>query len=578
MQGVVNPHGIHVPLHWRLHLKNNTPLDAEAVFALPTAKESTVEYLREAWRFMQPERYEGLMTSRDLKATQLSQAEIDEAIRMGKFEECSLPIDTGTRRLLYGWHGVNVFTVPELKGRRRLITEPLLNACINRQTLPELRYPTRLGRRQALRHARYMLQIDFEAYYDAIPLPEGLRNKFVFRKGSRYFRLRTLPTGGCWSVAVGHAVTWTIVDIDTPCTIFTMIDNMLIAAEEGQEQEFIMAVRQIVERIRQANLMTSPARESLEVATDEQILEMAREPNTFLGEEYMWSGTERVIRNSVKTIAKLNLALAATDFTCRSFVSLVSLILYALHTTRLNPAGAFSLLRAYRGVYRTVNEGRKWDDPLLYMDKLAHEKMLALGQELCRNQWWQIADVMTVTYDDAQYDYIAVSDASYGGWGAYVYNRSKGTTTGYQQRWEHKTFFDEGSYIPSESQSEGFFHAQHSAHAEPRAAELVLRQLVQDGIADGSNVAFMTDHDAIHRAQRRVNGFGGIGRGYTLNKLFEYVYDLWFHRDIQVTFFWLQGIKEKQRADEAKTAFHETKKTSNLIRWRESPSITKQVL
>eukprot|EP00796_Vickermania_ingenoplastis_P002266 gene2266-biopygen1875 len=84
--------------------------------------------------------------------------------------------------------------------------------------------------------------------------------------------------------------------------------------------------------------------------------------------------------------------------------------------------------------------------------------------------------------------------------GAYVYNRSKGTTTGYQQRWEHKTFFDEGSYIPSESQSEGFFDAQHSAHAEPRAAELVLRQLVQDGIADGSKVAFMTDRDAIHRA------------------------------------------------------------------------------
>eukprot|EP00796_Vickermania_ingenoplastis_P003758 gene3758-biopygen2624 len=318
LSGVEDPVPLPDRRHWRLHLKNNTPLDAEAVFALPTAKESTVEYLREAWRFMQPERYEGLMTSRDLKATQLSQAEIDEAIRMGKFEECSLPIGTGTRRLPYGWHGVNVFTVPELKGRRRLITEPLLNACINRQTLPELRYPTRLGRRQALRHARYMLQIDFEAYYDAIPLPEGLRNKFVFRKGSRYFRLRTLPTGGCWSVAVGQAVTWTIVDIDTPCTIFTMIDNMLIAAEEGQEQEFIMAVRQIVERIRQANLMTSPARESLEVATDEQILEMAREPNTFLGEEYMWSGTERVIRNSVKTIAKLNLALAATDFTCRS--------------------------------------------------------------------------------------------------------------------------------------------------------------------------------------------------------------------------------------------------------------------
>eukprot|EP00796_Vickermania_ingenoplastis_P003705 gene3705-biopygen2581 len=124
LSGVEDPVPLPDRRHWRLHLKNNTPLDAEAVFALPTAKESTVEYLREAWRFMQPERYEGLMTSRDLKATQLSQAEIDEAIRMGKFEECSLPIDTGTRRLPYGWHGVNVFTVPELKGRRRLITEP----------------------------------------------------------------------------------------------------------------------------------------------------------------------------------------------------------------------------------------------------------------------------------------------------------------------------------------------------------------------------------------------------------------------------------------------------------------------
>eukprot|EP00796_Vickermania_ingenoplastis_P007115 gene7115-biopygen4378 len=42
-------------------------------------------------------------------------------------------------------------------------------------------------------------------------------------------------------------------------------------------------------------------------------------------------------------------------------------------------------------------------------------------------------------------------------------------------------------------------------------------------------------------AQRRANGFGGIGRGYTLNKLFEFVYDLWNQHHIEVTFFWLQG-------------------------------------
>eukprot|EP00796_Vickermania_ingenoplastis_P007131 gene7131-biopygen4646 len=238
---------------------------------------------------MTPARFEGMRTSRTIKSTQLRQDEIDEAVRMGKFEECPLRHQEGGK-LPYGWHGVNVFTVPELKGRRRLITEPLVNACINRKTLPALSYPTRLGRRQALRHAHYMLQIDFEAFYDAIPLPEDIRNNFVFRKSKRYYRLRTLPTGGCWSVAVGQAVTWTIVDIDTPCTIYTMIDNILIAGQDGQEREFVDAVRSIVNRIKSANLLTSPDRDTLARATDEEILRLGTEPNTFLGEEYVWSG------------------------------------------------------------------------------------------------------------------------------------------------------------------------------------------------------------------------------------------------------------------------------------------------
>eukprot|EP00796_Vickermania_ingenoplastis_P004529 gene4529-biopygen2550 len=201
-----------------------------------------------------------------------------------------------------------------------------------------------------------MLQIDFEAFYDAIPIPLELRNKFVFRKGKDFYRLRTLPTGARWSVAVGQAITWTIVDIGSPVTILTMIDNIMIAATAGQELDFVQTVRTIVERIREANLMTSPNRETLLAATDDELLKMGMEPNTFLGEEYAWNGQERLIRNSTKTVAKLGLALRATEFSCRSFVSLISLILYALHTTRLNPASAFTLLRAYRGVYRSVTE------------------------------------------------------------------------------------------------------------------------------------------------------------------------------------------------------------------------------
>jgi len=85
-----------------------------------------------------------------------------------------------------------------------------------------------------LRHAKYMLQIDFEAYYDTIRLPEDVRNNFVFRKGSQFFRLCTLPTGARWSVAVGQVITWMIVDIDTPVIVSTMIDNIPLARVYGQ--------------------------------------------------------------------------------------------------------------------------------------------------------------------------------------------------------------------------------------------------------------------------------------------------------------------------------------------------------
>lgn len=108
-----------------------------------------------------------------------------------------------------------------------------------------LRLPTfhsethrKLGRRQSLKKAKYMIQIDFEAFYDAIPIPPSTRKHFVFRKGPEYFQLCTLPTGARWSVAVGQAITRTIVDIDTPVIVHTMIDNVLVAAHEGEEKQF----------------------------------------------------------------------------------------------------------------------------------------------------------------------------------------------------------------------------------------------------------------------------------------------------------------------------------------------------
>eukprot|EP00796_Vickermania_ingenoplastis_P012666 gene12666-biopygen9306 len=149
-----------------------------------------------------------------------------------------------------------------------------------------------------------MFQMDFEAFYDAIPLPENCRNFFVFRNRSgAMYRLTTLPTGARWSVAVGQAITSMIVDTGLPVIVETMIDNILVAAEEGQEDVFCQAVRLIVHRIAAANLLISPPREEIMSWSEDSLLRQARGDCVFLGEEYSWIDGQRQVRNSCKTVA-----------------------------------------------------------------------------------------------------------------------------------------------------------------------------------------------------------------------------------------------------------------------------------
>lgn len=74
-------------------------------------------------------------------------------------------------------------------------------------------------------------------------------------------------------MAVGQAITNIIVDIDTPVTIHTLIDNIVIAAKDGQERQFLTAVRRILKRIQQVNLLTPPDGDTLLAMPDEELLQ-----------------------------------------------------------------------------------------------------------------------------------------------------------------------------------------------------------------------------------------------------------------------------------------------------------------
>jgi hypothetical protein len=489
--------------------------------------------------FLQPSKFETSMTSRTIKNSALTREEIQEGIDKGKFDR----IDT-KQPLPHNTHGVNVFCVPEMKGRRRIITEPLLNACFEKGDMPKCIYPSRLERRQRIRKAKYLYQIDFEAFYDAIPIPEELKQYFVFRCGTEFFCLRTLPTGARWSVAVAQAITWAICDIDLPpnVRIETMIDNILIAGEEGSEKHFVQVIRTLTRRMKHCNCQTDPSTDAMDSLTDDKLLQQSMQDNTFLGETFVWNGRERLVRNGVKTIAKIELATAQNKFTYRTLASLIALILYAMHTVHINPAEAFFMLRMYRGIAVAVSKnGGDWDMIVPFISEKGWEEIQGLAQRLVKNDLTQIPLPHNVTYREEDYDEIFFVDASANGWAAIRVSNCRDKMVIYQQMWIHTLTNQLVKRETKETVSQDEQHNvtfRHSAHAEPWAIRTMLQHILRVEKDFGSKrIAIVTDHFAIPQAQRKQNNFGGIGRGFALNSLYQVANNIpgcWF--------FYIEGL------------------------------------
>lgn len=531
---------------WPLHIKQTTMANIPAILQLPLRHEGCQRFLQEALRFLRPEAFRGLVTARTFRSTNLSWEYINTYINAGKCVEIN-----AKEPLPLGEHNVLMHAVPEAKQRVRIVNEPALNSCVGPDSLCKVRWRSRLARRQRHRRSFYMLQIDYDAFYNSIEIDEDQRRCFIFKKDGRYFALTTLATGGRWSVGTGQAITWAVVDIETGAVVVdTIIDNILVGATKGNEAQFCKTVRTIAQRSQLANLQTSPPTAEILAWSNKELLAKAREPTTFLGETYTWNAEleERVVSNSSKTIAKLRLAMQKTAFTKRTFAGLVSLLLFAAHTINVDPAKCFDILNALRAVGKAaLRDG--WDSPA-YMSPTVAASAERLFNVLHHNPQTRIEEKFRATYDDNAYDNVIFTDASAHGWGAIV--RSNTGTVTYQRRWVNRLDNtgprrDIHRYNAVDCQ----FSAKSSAHTEP-ATILELLQFLDSRGELGVITAVVTDHYPIPLAQRKGNGYGGIGKGRTLNMLYRFVHELML-RGHRVIFFYIPGALNP--ADEASRNF-----------------------
>ena len=497
--------------HLPLHLKETTKIDLQRA----------IQVGMKGLGFLDGSAFKDMSTTRTLKNNLWSPEDVNALVRMGRIEKAPEGC-APNGRLAEGFHGASIFTVPEVhKNRRRIITEPRLNGCFEEvgteRTIEKVTLPHRLQKRLQICRATYVASFDFSAFYDAFVMPTEGRKNFIVRLNNETYQLRTLPTGAKWSVLVAQSTTEGICRKAGIPDAIKWIDNVIIT---GMFDELVAEqVRSFIKTVRWAGIPLNAIEiDQTAVPVDEQITattEWLRPMNIeVLGELYIRDEEEGGYRvqNTHKTrqklidVAKKLEEGETTQETLRVHMGRLNLILYAAHTVGTNPA----LLRAIlQGSAHIGSLAAKYGwDATCKNEEVKEANIGGWCRHLAAHPPVKPLTPMPASYVDKQYQIKVMCDASIRGWGAIVHARLGGEEIGIhlQRRWRE----DESSLCA------------HSASAEPKACHEALQWLIEKQfILKTTKVAIITDHHAIPNAQRDPKtGFGGVGYGYFLNKLF----------------------------------------------------------
>jgi hypothetical protein len=141
--------------------------------------------------------------------------------------------------------------------------------------LPQLQNLRRLMIRQSLSCTKYVLSIHFGVFYDVTPITRGGQwstSCFGPAESTAFLSERSPPVF-VGASEVGQSIEKKNRNVDsvTDATMCTCIDNVTIAAKVGKELVLVAAVRPILRRIRQTNLLMSPVTQEPSAKTNDKL-------------------------------------------------------------------------------------------------------------------------------------------------------------------------------------------------------------------------------------------------------------------------------------------------------------------
>eukprot|EP00760_Papus_ankaliazontas_P015965 PhM_4_TR16747/c1_g1_i1/m.79462 len=213
------------------------------------------------------------------------------------------------------------FPTPQhAKQRLRPVFEPMVNKSCVTSHRPPLRYPSRQERRHRIAKMSYVLEFDFEAWYDQAAIGAPTLDHYVCRaqptsitvgdtqETFSFFLLTRSPMGSNHAAHCMQTVTWAILEpIIHPggpfrdIVVHTMIDNVLIAGNDADV--FVDAITTFLDRCRLFGAQLNDATQL--PSKRDAILDAAntkRNDVTFLGEKYILHS----VCNSERNVEKLH--------------------------------------------------------------------------------------------------------------------------------------------------------------------------------------------------------------------------------------------------------------------------------
>lgn len=265
---------------------------------------------------------------------------------------------------------------------------------------------------------RWMLMLDFAAYYDQIGLVSAaVRNLFCFRDGNKYYRLTTLPMGIRIAVGVAGALTALLLDFGPQSVVRSIIDNVVFV---GTREQVLRDAAIFVERCNCVGLTLNEDTSDLEA---------------LLQQRGVWGGVHiDLVTGTTKLADK---TLVRTQFswenrsrwTWRQFAAHVGLLWWAVGIVEVPMHEFFPLLRFVSHVSRMLTEeDERWEQQAQIWSSV-WPTLERWTEVLLRNE----PRVVPAARGEPQW--IMATDACSYGWGVVATNTVDGRSWFYGARW-----------------------------------------------------------------------------------------------------------------------------------------------